>query len=105
MAAKVIGEGCYKTGDCKVAAVTLAKEFEKNGIRGTLVQLKTPAGEALVKAGDYTQEIAAANSEGHFGVQVGNLIYEMNSTKGIPVGQWATMYESRYGVSLVPLPQ
>ncbi|MGB7069156.1 MAG: papain fold toxin domain-containing protein, partial [Pyrinomonadaceae bacterium] len=92
MAAKVVGEGCFKTGDCKVAAAALMKELEKNGIKGILVRLKTAKGEAIYKDG---LRIALDSTEGHFGVQVGDKVYEMYSTKGVPVSKWAKGYTYR----------
>jgi len=105
MAEKVIAEGCFKTGECKQAAMAMAKEFEANGYTATLVQLKTPTGEAIVKAGDYTTQVAAANSEGHFGVQIGDMVYELNSTKGVPVSEWAKGYEYRVGTIGIANPE
>jgi hypothetical protein len=102
MAEKVIAEGCFKTGECKQAAMALAKEFEANGYKATLVQLKTPAGEAIFKDGKL---VAEELTEGHFGVQVGDLIFELNSTKGIPASQWAKGYEFRAtGTTLIKNP-
>lgn len=101
LATKVIGEGCYQTGECKVAATALKKEFEKNGIKGTLVRLTTPDGEAIFRGG---KQIAEEATEGHFGVLVDGKVYEMNSTKGVPLSNWAKGYEYRSGTHAIRNP-
>lgn len=86
IAADVIRKG-YKNGQCLQCAQDLLKEFEKRGIAGEIVELSTPNGERLVQAGKYGEAISETGR--HFGVKVGDMVYEMYSTKGIPIKEWA----------------
>jgi hypothetical protein len=91
IAEKVIGKG-YALGQCLDCANDLLTAFRKAGYEGKLVTLVSETGTPIFKAGEESGRPIADAVTQHYGVQVGDMIYEMNSTKGIPVAKWASRY-------------
>jgi len=99
LAATVVKD--FKNLECKECAEALLKEFNNAGISGTIREL-TSEGAPMVRAGQNTGE-AISLSGRHFGVQVGETIYDLYHPQGIPLNDWKNAYESIKGVELVPL--
>jgi DNA-binding transcriptional MerR regulator len=99
LAANVVKD--FKNLECKECAEALLKEFNKAGINGTIREL-TSNGAPMVRAGQNTGE-AISFSGRHFGVQVGERIYDLYHPGGIPINHWKNAYESIKGVELLPL--
>ena len=57
--------------------------------------------EFIVAAGQKTSEAISVNGR-HFGVQVGDMIYDLHNPKGVPLASWSKAYESRGAIVLVP---
>jgi RHS repeat-associated protein len=87
---------------CQECAQALLKEFEKAGYKGVIRELRSTEGfDVIVQAGQKTGEAISTNGS-HYGVQVGNRVYDLLNPKGISIGSWAKAYESRGAVVLVP---
>lgn len=68
--------------------------MKKSGYEGEIVKLSSEANMPIVRAGQATGEAVATAGLHHYGVKVGEVVYEMNSTKGIPIAKWAEIYET-----------
>jgi Papain fold toxin 2 len=92
----------FKNLQCEECAQALLKEFEKAGFKGVVRELRSTKGfDVIVQAGQNTGEAISTNGS-HYGVQVGNRVYDLLNPKGIPIASWAKAYESRGTVVLVP---
>ena len=58
-------------------------------------------GFGVVAAGRGTGEAISVNGR-HFGVQVGDMIYDLHNPKGVPLASWSGAYQSRGAIVLVP---
>ncbi|MEZ5308332.1 MAG: RHS repeat-associated core domain-containing protein [Pyrinomonadaceae bacterium] len=99
--AKKVVKG-YGNLECLQCAKELLALFEKAGVKGTLREL-TSHGYPMVRRGQKTGEAISRNGR-HFGVQVGDKIYDLFHPKGLSVKKWADQFEAINGVELVPLP-
>ena len=80
----------------------LVSELGKAGIKGVVRQLKSET-DVIVKVGQNTGEAVATNGQ-HFGVQVGNTIYDQFHPQGINIDDWVKAFESPFGakINLIP---
>lgn len=90
----------FKNLQCAECAETLLSAFNKAGIQGTIRELRSSA-DVIVSAGQNTGEAISINGR-HFGVQVGDMIYDLLHPNGIPLKEWANAYESRGVLQVVP---
>ena len=97
IAAETLGASCYKNGDCLKYAEKLKENLAASGIQGDIIRLSSEAGFPIVRAGQTTGEAVAKSGGHHYGVRVGDMVFEMYSTKGVPLAQWAKRYETLAG--------
>jgi hypothetical protein len=91
----------FKNLECMECAQAMLKEFEKAGIKGTVRELGSKS-DLIVKAGETSGDAISLNGR-HFGVQVGERVYDLYHPQGIALGEWASAYKSTAGVELLPL--
>jgi DNA-binding transcriptional MerR regulator len=98
LAANVVKD--FKNLECKECAEALLKEFNKAGVNGTIRELRRPTDFIIDAAGDGSR--AVSENGRHFGVQVGNTVYDLLHPNGIPIDSWAKAYQSYGNIVLVP---
>jgi RHS repeat-associated protein len=91
----------YKNLECKDCADDMMQTFSAAGLTPTMRELSSNS-DFIVRAGQNSGEAVSRNGR-HFGVQVGDLIYDLYHPKGIPVGKWKDAYHSRSPLELLPL--
>lgn len=93
----------WRNQQCLQCANELIQEFGKAGINGVLRELKSET-DIIVRAGQNTGEAVATNGK-HYGVQVGNKIFDLFHPQGINIDDWAKAFESPFGAKIELTPQ
>ena len=90
IAARIISKfGNLKCYEC---AEELAAELSKAGIKGEILEMSS-ASRYIVRAGQTGGEAISTNSV-HYGVKVGQMVFDNFHPTGIPFSQWEKAYES-----------
>jgi RHS repeat-associated protein len=90
----------FKNLECKPCAEKLLEEFEKAGYKGVIRELRTGSKYMFEAAQTAGKPISENGS--HFGVQVGNKVYDLLNPQGIPIKLWEKAYISPSTVHLMP---
>lgn len=91
----------YGFKECQDCAEELRSAFQKAGKTGKVLQLKAVGGRGNIVMKDQAfllpfqtpPNASIAENGKHFGVQVGNLVFDNIHRSGIPLSDWADTFE------------
>jgi hypothetical protein len=94
----------FQNLECESCARAIRQWLRDNGEDGQLLRMRTAMGEDFILS---QRRFAMGDDESitengmHYGIQVGDLVFDNLATEGLPIDQWLADFECQSGDFLV----